>query len=157
MEKLLSEYLVCTADQVTQLLSAGIVPLSCFCYTHTDGAYEFAGEYVGDDGAIPAWTMEELLVLIGPDFSKPDLMGEDEWTPSANMMKYPLYLPNKRVDYVSGAAAYAEVLILLIKAKQLKVKDCNERLQAFQSKQFYNPVEGKIQDDIEAQRKKKKK
>lgn len=149
MKKINCELLVCTAEQAQQLIKLGIQAIGCFCYTPFDGdGLEFDGEYIGQENAIPAWTMEEVLIMIGGDYNKPDLLSREDWTPNINMLQFALYLPEKRKDYKSGAQAAAELLRYLISKKEISPADANERLEHFISKQHYNVVEKQISADL---------
>lgn len=168
MRKINSELLVCNMEQTQQLMGLGILPVSCFCYEWVGvpgktvgisngrsievrppiGEYQFGGEYVGQEGAIPAWTYEELLVLIGPDYWKPDLFGKNEWTDNINMMQFALVLPTVRKDYKNGAQAMAELLAYLLLKKEVTAKSANERMDFYVTKEHYNPVREAIKKDI---------
>ena len=157
MKKIDSSLLVCSAYMSQQLIGLGVLPVGCMCYESVAGQWEFAGEYVGQSPVLPAWTMEELNILIGGDFPqilvknqktgellvkypKPDLYREKDWTPAANMMKYILHLPNKRVETLNGAEAYATMLYQLLVTKEVNVEDCNARMEAFVTKDIFNPM-----------------
>lgn len=157
MRKINSEFLVCSVEQTQQLMGLGILPVACMCYEWlgdtmevrpANGAYEFSGEYVGQEAAIPAWTYEELLVLIGPDYWKPDLFGKNEWTDNINMMQFALVLPTVRKDYKNGAQAMAELLAYLLLKKEITAKSANERMDFYVTKEHYNPVREAIKKDI---------
>lgn len=89
------------------------------------------------ENCIPAWTKQELDVMIGPNFPKPDLFtdrelgltaAENEDTPyKYNKEQYPIFLPDKLMVFASGADASAFVLIKLIEAGKLKPEDCIKR------------------------------
>lgn len=156
MKKIDSSTLVCTATQSQQLIGLGILPIGCMCYESVGGVWEFSGEYMGQSPVIPAWSMEELNILIGGDFPqimrmnerqhqaimrypKPDLYRQSDWTYAANMMKYILHLPLKRVETLNGAEAYATLLYQLLVTKEITADACNARLEAFVSKEIFNP------------------
>lgn len=154
MKKIDSSLLVCSAVKSQQLVGLGILPVACNCYESVAGQWEFAGEYVGQHPVLPAWTMEELNILIGGSFPKVLLMNEKskefivkypkpdlyrEWSEGANMMKYILHLPTKRVETLNGAEGYAGLLQELLLAKEVNPFECNERLGAFITKEMFNP------------------
>jgi len=141
MQKIDSSLLVCTAEQSLALMHLGILPVSCFCYEPIDvGEYEFAGEHFDQQNAIPAWTMEELHIMIGGDYTKPDLYTTKDWRETVNMMQYIMYTPAKRKDYQSGATAAAGFLEFLLTAKEITADEANARLQAYATKEHFNPL-----------------
>lgn len=88
---------------------------------------------------IPAWTMEELNVMIGGDFAKPDLMPMDK-TPVLNdkKEKQPYFDYKFGIFQLSGAKTWprgsqASALILsdLLKRSELKPKIVNQRYSYF--------------------------
>lgn len=164
MKKIDSILLVCSATISQQLVSLGILPVACNCYESTAGAWEFSGEYIGQHPVIPAWTMEELNILIGGDFPqmvlvnektkeaivkfpKPDLYRSSDWTPTANMMKFILHLPNKRMETLNGAEGYAALLYQLLVTGEVKAADCNSRLEAFLTKDIFNPLAEQLEKE----------
>lgn len=164
MKKIDSLLLVCSAGISQQLVSLGILPVACNCYESVAGIWEFAGEYIGQHPVIPAWTMEELNILIGGNFPqyivivekkglgivrypKPDLPSDKYWSPTANMMKYILHLPTKRVETLNGAEAYGKMLCELLLAKEVLAFDCNERLRAFTTKDMFNPMTEQLEKE----------
>ncbi len=162
MRKVDSSLLVCTSDQSMALIALGILPASAFCYEWVSGDpeslkgnytgdWEFGGEYVGQDKAIPAFTMEELHVLIGGDYAKPDMYGKREWVEKVNMMQWKLYLPSKGKDYTNGAQASAALLEYLLNKKEIRAEDANARMEAYISKVHFNP----LTDDLEKKAKNK--
>lgn len=150
MKKIDSEKLVCSSSQTKQLMELGIFPVCVFCYElEGDGpeagneatfGWVFGGEYVGQEICIPAWTKEEIGILIGGNFPKPDMYSDQEWQRQLNMIHYPVYMPNKMKAFANGAQAYAEWLIFLLKEKKVTAEDCNQRLEAFYKGEFYNPL-----------------
>jgi hypothetical protein len=84
-----------------------------------------------DDGLIPAWTKTELDYMIGNDLEKPDLVLTRRAGKFGNLNKYPLYYPNKSIEFDNGAEASAQVLIFLIENEQLDVAKINERYIKF--------------------------
>ena len=149
MRKYDSALIVCMAEQVTELMGLGILPVSFFCFEfvpfeeqqtdENNGQYEFAGEYIDQQPVIPAWTLEELNIMIGGDFAKPDMYGKDDWTENTNMLHYVVYGPKSAKRFSSGAQAAAEVLIFLLKNKHITAAAVNERMLAFVEQSFYNP------------------
>ena len=146
MIKVNSEQLVCTAEQSQQLMALGILPISCMCYQFVAGDedeqahYEYAGEYLGEEDCIPAWTMGELHILIGGSYHKPDIRSDQEWTRTANMLEYVMYLPSKRRNFPQGAQAAAAFLEHLLAEELVKAADCNARLAAFGKDERHNPA-----------------
>ncbi len=153
MRKIDSSLIVCTAEQSQALIGLGILPASVFCYEWILDEevkppphllahhWSFAGEYMGQDNVLPAWCMEELHVLIGGDFVKPDLFAKREWTsPAINMMQWAMFLPKKRKNFFSGAEASAAFLEFLLRSKEITAAEANARLDAFITKKFFNPM-----------------
>lgn len=152
MKKIDSLLLVCSAAASQQLIGLGILPVACFCYESFGGQWDFAGEYIGQHPVLPAWTLNELHVLIGGDFPKPDLFNSQDWIRGMNMMQWPLYLPRKMKPFINAADAAAALLEHLLIDNKLKPEDCNARLEAFITKDIYNPLSNKL--DEEAQKNK---
>lgn len=165
MKKIDSGLLICSAAMSQQLVGIGILPVASNCYESIAGTWEYAGEYVGQQPVIPAWTMEELNILIGGDFPqvifrneknggmivkypKPDLYRAQDWTRDANMMKFILRFPHKRIETFNAAEAYAILLYELILIKELNVEDCNARLEAFAEKdRVFNPITNRLEQE----------
>lgn len=127
--------------------------MASMCYEWTEGegdtpaAYEFAGEYIGAPACIPAWTMEEISVMLGSEFNKPDMMGKEEYQlrvgkkdneheRNVRMMQFIIYFPEVKKEYQNGARAYADFLIYALKNNHVKAKECNDRLNYFYTKKF---------------------
>jgi hypothetical protein len=148
MKKIDSSNLVCTAAQSQQLIALGILPIGVFCYESTAGQWDFAGEYVGQSPVIPAWTFQELCILIGGNFTKPDMYWRESWTRSANMLNNLVFLPNKRLEFPNAAQAAAALLQhLLVTRKSSESKDtlvtaaqANARLMDFADGNRHNPM-----------------
>ena len=146
MKKIDSAYLVCTADQTQKLVALGILPASTFCYQWVAGDedekahFEFAGEYMGEEDCIPAFTMGELHILIGGNYMKPDIHSDADWTQSANMLEYIMYLPKSRRNFPQGAQAAAAFLEHLLADELVKAEECNARLDAFCKDIRHNPL-----------------
>lgn len=147
MVKIQGEMLVCSAEYSKRLIDLGVESVCNNCYEYNDAEkmYEYAGEYMGQDNWLPAWTMEELFVAIGGEWVKPDLFTQKEWTPIANMMQYAYYNTEKRIDFKKGSDAAAAMLISLIETKQEPVIKVNERLRAYAEQKFYNTVVSDIE------------
>jgi len=89
------------------------------------------------DTCIPAWTKEELDVMIGPNRDKPDLFtdrelglaaAEKEDTPyKYKRHQYPIFMPDKLKVFTSGAEASAFVLKMLITSGKVTPEDCIKR------------------------------
>lgn len=153
MKKIDSSLLVCTASQSKQLIGLGILPISVFCYEAVAGQWEFAGEYMGQQPVIPAWTFQELCIMIGGDFKKPDVYSRDEWTFSANMLNNIVYLPNKRLEFPNAAQAAAALLEHLLRTRKssaalttlVTVEEANARISAFADSEIYNPMSKELE------------
>lgn len=148
MKKIDSSLLVCTAAQAQQLITLGILPIAVFCYESTGGVWDFAGEYVGQAPVLPAWTFQELCVIIGGDFQKPDIYSKRDWTHGANMLNAIVYLPKKRIEFPNTAQAAAALAIHLLTTRKnslstdtlLMAPEANARLEAFANGELYNPM-----------------
>lgn len=148
MKKIDSAFLVCTAEQSQQLIGLGIIPAGAFCYEYRvddysdddgeRGFYEYAGEYTGQPGVIPAWTYEELCVMIGGEYAKPDILSINDFTPNLDLMQYVLYMSNARYHFANGARAAAAMLEYGLINKKLTADECNERYDKFYSKESLN-------------------
>lgn len=148
MKRIDPSLFVCSPQQAQQLITLGILPAGFFCYelksfTPAEGApeYEFAGEYFDQHEPIPAWTLEELNVLIGGYFSKPDMPDAEEWTANRNMLHYILYFPDSLKSFLNGAQASAAFLIFLLQNDHITAAQANERLEAFMNGTHYNPID----------------
>lgn len=95
-------------------------------YPQKDAVYQFKTPVPGPD-MIPAWTKEELDVMIGPDLPKPDLYSETLKSKATDPESYPVLLPGKMLVFKSGATASAEALIFLIDNDHVKVEDAIAR------------------------------
>jgi hypothetical protein len=145
MKKIDSSLLVCTSAQSQMLLSLGILPAGTFCYEWyqaydepENSKYEYAGEYSGQlpETVLPAWTYEELCVMIGGELAKPDIMGKSEFTPNVNLNQYCLYLPKSKKYFANGARAAADMLTHMLSHKMILPEECNSRFEEFYKKDF---------------------
>lgn len=173
MKKIDSSLLVCSAAYSQQLVALGILPIACMCYESTGGIWDFVGEYVGQKPVLPAWTMNELDVMIGGDYPndlfKPEIYSQREWSAEADMLQYILYLPKSRKDHRAGADAYAAFLLYIInkvmvnpedmkeynQAKDRKkfIEGINARLEAMCSQEHFNPMTETLKKEAEEKRK----
>lgn len=133
MEKLNISKLVCSAEQTEALLRSGIALRCGLCYSKEEDGYLFAGEYIGEPDCIPAWTYEELCVMIGGELAKPDMLGIKDFTPLGNLLQFRFYLLEKCFDYTSGAKAAAHMLIYMLENKIVTAGEVNERYLKFYS------------------------
>jgi hypothetical protein len=151
MKKIDSALFVCTSEQAQQLIELGIMPAAFFCFELQTGVpeggngeveqWEFAGEYFDQEPAIPAWTKEEICIMIGGYFVKPDMPDNQEWTANRNMLHYLLHFPDSSKAYRNGAQACAAYLIFLLQHDHITAAQANERLEAFMQGIHYNPIE----------------
>lgn len=143
MIKVNAEKIICASELVIELLKLGITPASHYCYEKGDeGGWEFAGEYVGQDDVIPAWTLEELQIYMGGEFAKPDLLSKAEWTRSTvNMLQYRTFFPDKMKTYPNGANAAADCLQYMLSNDIITVAEANERMEHFIKGKNYNPLD----------------
>lgn len=115
------QILCCSKDTAIQLTGLGIWPMSFF----------------KEDKTFPVWTMEELSVLIGNEFQKPEIQITHEWQPKKHLkgkavakiqsLRWRVYLPDRSLDFDKGAEAYAVFLMEALIGKHIDAKDCNER------------------------------
>ena len=140
-----SALLVCTIAQSQVLISLGILPAGTFCYEWyqaydepENSKYEYAGEYSGQpaETVLPAWTYEQLCVMIGGELAKPDIMGKSEFTPNLNLNQYSLYLPKSKKYFANGARAAAYMLTHMLTNKMIMPEECNQRFEDFYKKDF---------------------
>ncbi len=78
----------------------------------------------------PAWTKAELDVMIGPEFSKPDLMKPEMVIKEDDETTYPVYYMEKMMGFKNGAQASADALIYLLQKKAVRANDANARYTA---------------------------
>ena len=146
MRKIDSSKIVCTAAQVQNLISLGIEAHGVFCYewqksiedgsAPDDYVYVFTGEYIDQDVVIPAWTYEELCVMIGGDTAKPDLYSIMDFTVNRNLLQYPVYFPKSMREFPNGAQAAAAQLEYMLQNGHIIPEECNDRYTKFYEKTF---------------------
>lgn len=79
--------------------------------------------------SVPAWTKEELDVMIGNDFAKPDLSQDMFAGRAHDPRKYHVFLPDKMLIVEKGADASAEFLLYLLKMNKLNPVDVVKRFK----------------------------
>lgn len=130
---------------VRALIALGIEPVAgCFWFTPIlteNDKQEWVIEYIEDGvynehACLPAWTKEELEVMIGGEYMKPDLqhwegMGQMEMIRYIHEEKVPDYfiyhLPSKLIKQQKGSNACAILLQFLLENKTINIADCNIR------------------------------
>lgn len=129
--------LICSVEIAKKLVTAGIQPISAFHYADvtdyfTDGD-EASPKYTldmidePDEASVPAWTMEELRIMVGNKF-----LGGNLPEPRPKPMKgeettfYVYYLETCK-HYESGAEANADLLLYLLEKKLVTAEEVNKR------------------------------
>lgn len=85
---------------------------------------------------IPAWTKDELDVMIGPNFSKPQIsldrfMGEGELARKMDRLIFSIYTAKSQLIFLNGAEASARALLELIEGGLMGPETCMERYFKF--------------------------
>lgn len=129
--------LTCTPSQSEQLVKLGIEPEAYFWHERIRLGYgikEIADKWETAQWRtpdplrlLPAWTKEELDAMIGPERQKPDLYRPHLVTIHTNPNLYPVYFPNKLIEFNRGAQASAEALIYLLQKEVVIAADANTR------------------------------
>lgn len=130
--------ITCSPKQSKELRSLGIdLPGHLMHYKNGENPSHWITEIFGRGTgyeAAPAWTKEEIDVMIGPVFMKPDLPEPKFAGKAHDPNAFHVYLPDKMLIFKSGAEASAEFLIYLLKMGKISVKGCIERY-----KEIYKP------------------
>lgn len=119
--------ITCTPLQAAQLIDLGI-EVECLFYVDEHLNYYESEKFPEtSEEASAVFTMEELNVMIGGDFPKPDLWPKTRISKATDPISYPVFLPEKAHVFKNGAEASAFGLIYLLENGFLKPEDCNER------------------------------
>lgn len=138
------EQLTATADQCRRLIDAGITAPSAVFWHHLE---EDGTQPNNEDGTpvmvwrtamylqpritetmVPAWTKEELDVMIGPDWPKPDIWDTKDVTGATDPLTYPIAYPDRMVVFKTGSQASADALLTLIAKDKVNPKEASDRL-----------------------------
>lgn len=138
------EQLTATAEQCRQLIQAGITAPSAVFWHHLE---EDPTQPNNEDGTpatkwttaiylqpkitdtmVPAWTKEELDLMIGPDWPKPDIWETKDVTGSTDPLTYPVHYPDKMWIFKTGSQASADVLLTLIRKDKVNPREASDRL-----------------------------
>lgn len=148
MKKIDSYSIVCDAQLAWELVSIGIKKIGFYCYAKRMNGdaveWEYQGEYDPFDTVsevIPAWTYEEIAIMIGGDLPIATLPEIKEFAKDMNMNAYYIYTDEKRLDFRNGASANAKLLLHYILTGAMSVELANERLEAFSEGDSWNPLD----------------
>lgn len=138
------EQLTATAEQCRRLIDAGITaPSAVFWHCLEEDTIQpndTTGEPVKrwttamylkpkiSDTMVPAWTKEELDLMIGPDWLKPDIWDTKDVTGATDPLTYPIAYPDRMVVFKTGSQASADVLLTLIAKDKVNPKEASDRL-----------------------------
>ncbi len=75
----------------------------------------------------PAWTMEELRIMVGNKFISPDLPEPRPRPNDGEETTFFLYTAQKMYEFKSGAEATGTMLKMLLKHKYLTAEEANKR------------------------------
>lgn len=140
--------LTASRELCEQLVAAGIIPWATLWHlkSHMDEGENVAivweidslegtdgsGEY-SEDEAVPAWTKEELDVMLGPSVNLPQLPEPRFMGRLGNARFHTWFGSSSRIDCEKGADCSARVLLYALKENGIKVEDANRRfLDVFQ-------------------------
>lgn len=80
------------------------------------------------DTMVPAWTKEELDLMIGPEWPKPDIWDPKDATGATDPLTYPIAYPDKMMVFKTGSQASADALLTLIAKDKVNPKEASDRL-----------------------------
>ena len=136
--------LTATPEQCRRLIAAGITaPAAVFWHcleedttkpNNADGSpmmHWTTAMYLTpkiSDTMVPAWTKEELDLMIGPGWPKPDIWETKDITGATDPLTYPIHYPDRLVVFKTGAQASADALLTLIEKEKVDPKEASERL-----------------------------
>jgi hypothetical protein len=136
--------LTATPHQCQKLIKLGITaPSAVFWHAHE----EDGTQPNNDDGSpamrwgtamylqpkisetmVPAWTKEELDLMIGPDWPKPDIWETKAITGATDPLTYPIAYPDKMVVFKTGSQASADALLTLLEKGKVDPVEASQRL-----------------------------
>lgn len=133
-----------TPEQCRRLIAAGITaPAAVFWHNmeedHSQPSNADGSPFMRWDTAmflqpkisatmVPAWTKEELDLMIGPGWPKPDIWELKDVTGATDPLTYPIHYPDRMVVFKTGAQASADALLTLIEKGKVDPKEASERL-----------------------------
>lgn len=82
-------------------------------------------------GTIPAWTKQEIDVMIGPGWPKPDVIESDKIGKFGDPKVYVVYMLNRMETFKNGADASAFVLLHLLENEVISISEINNRHNDF--------------------------
>lgn len=127
------QQLTCTPQQSKELLVLGIDTKAFFWHRLTESANppghplhqpakwevaQFKSPAVSDK-MLPAWTKEELDLMIGNNWPKPDIYPARMVSKCTDPLSYPVTFPQVMKEYKRGAEASAAVLIYLLEKEEI--------------------------------------
>lgn len=140
MEKQL-ERITTSRNLCEELVKREVIPWAVLWHLLTDGEEQDLAEwlvgsmFIPTDGGgeykagecIPAWTKEELDVMLGGEVKIPQLPRKTELSRFQNPNLHTGHTLSTRLDYEKGSDCSAALLIRLIDDKSLKVAEINKR------------------------------
>lgn len=125
--------IVASYEMCKKLHDLGITNQTVFHYLKNGDNFE-ADQLEGvDEKTIPAYTFEELVILIGHRFAiatlpQPKHEQQEKHFPPA-LQRFDVYFPDSLKNYDKGADGNADILLYLIEKKQITVQDANQRFK----------------------------
>lgn len=131
------ERLTASRELCEQLVAAGVIPWATFWHLKEDEGFVVGWTGTGDEYAagesIPAWTKEELDVMLGPNVNLPQLPEPQFMGRLGNPLFHTWFGSNNRIDCEKGSDCSARVLLYALKEKGITVEEVNKRfLDVFQ-------------------------
>lgn len=123
------ERLVANKDICKKLVDLGIEKQAVF-FWRTDP--DFGKDYLlintlPNENDIPAWTYEEIRIMLGNHVNGADLPEPRPRAMEGEEITFYINFPDVQKSYKQGAQANAEILEFLLNKKQLKPEDANRR------------------------------
>jgi|SRR5699024_7109125 len=95
---------------------------------HRKAAFYWKGESITTEETMtPAWTMEELRIMIGNKFLCPDLPVPRPRPNDGEEITFYLYTAQRGYEFSKGSDAAGEMLRMLIEERSVKPEDANKR------------------------------
>jgi hypothetical protein len=132
------EKLVITQPTAQKLVEAGLMPCAMFHWwdqtedviTHVEGEpriWRCGLLYNPGPDSLPAWTYEEIRILLGNFYPGADLPEPRPKPMKDEDVTFYVYYPDTCKNHKSGAEASAQWLLFLIEEGRIKPEDANER------------------------------
>lgn len=133
--------IVCTRETAAKLVALGISQAAVFhwhdvyaqdieFFESTEQMWEPGLVFgVEEQKALPAWTYEELRIMIGIHFPSADLPEPRPNPMPGEQQRFYNYFPGRATNHESGAEANAEYLLWLLENKFISPADVNHNYE----------------------------